>query len=99
MPGIKFKQSSTQTMNLSTTPTSITLSNIGGAVLLQNIGSSIAHMRFGATSPVNAAGNDLCLVNGTERIVRIDPINDLHIGGRTDASTTTVKVTELDSIS
>lgn len=96
---IKYRNSSTQTMNLSTTPTSITLSNIGSAVLIQNIGSQIAHIRFGATSPVNAAGNDLCVYNGTERLVRRDAINDLHIGGRTDSSTTTVKITEVDSIS
>lgn len=96
---IKYKQSSTQTMNLSTTPTSITLSNIGNSVLLQNIGSQIAHIRFGASSPVNAAGNDLCVFNGTERIVRRDSLSDLHIGGRTDTSTTIVKITEVDSIS
>lgn len=96
---IKYKQSSVQTMNLSTTPSSITLSNIGGAVLLQNIGSQIAHLRFSNTSPVNAAGNDLCLVNGTSITLRRDAINDLCLGGRTDSSTTTVKVTELDSIS
>ena len=100
MPEIKYKQSNSQQMNLSATPTSIALSNVGGAVLFQNIGSQGAFVRFGATSPVNAAANDLWIPAASERIVQRDRANDLAVGGRTDAGqTTVVRVTEIDSIS